>query len=189
MSDMVQVPRRARHDDGLHVDDLDELDLPPHTELIEGNLHLMMSPQRSLHANIIIELVNQFRAQLGRDQWIIEPEMAVLIDKHNLPEPDVVVVHSQPDYGDDTTRYRAEDVAIAVEVESPATWRNDRGLKMDLYAGAGIDGYLLIGKDDLGVLQLDWYRLDGDQYRLVQRRPEVLDLGEPWDLTIDLRPV
>lgn len=191
MSGMMSMPTRPPHDDGRwRDDDLDRFDFPGHTELLEGNLHLMMSPQRFQHFKIIFGVANQLEDQLGgTGEWLIGAEMAVLIDQHNVPEPDIVVVKARPDYGDDTTRFHAEDVAIAIEVESPATKHNDRGLKKDLYAKAGIDGYLLIGKDDQDVLQIDWYRLDGNRYRLVERRHEVIDLGEPWDLAIDLRKV
>lgn len=184
--DMITIPSRPPHEDGRwHNEDLDDYDFPDHTEIIEGQL-IMMAAQRSRHADII----DAVKAQLGRQippDVIVQREMAILIDKHNVPEPDVLVVKSQPDYGPDTTRYRVEDVLLAVEVESPSTDLDDRYRKPALYAKAGIGHYLRVSEHpDTKVLHLHYYRLDGNSYTEVTSWPTHLEITDPWPVTLDL---
>jgi Uma2 family endonuclease len=185
--EMITIPRRPPHEDGRwHADDLNQFDFPSHTEIIEGQLVLMMSPQRHRHVRAIDAIRNQLESALGEEEWIVDREMAVVVDEYNVPEPDVVVVRKRPEYGPKTTRYRAEDVVFAVEVESPATWREDRGRKKELYAKAGIGDYLIVSEDHQDGLRLDWWRLDGEVYRHVKGQADVIRLTEPWSVTVNL---
>lgn len=104
--------------DGYTVDDLFTLpDLPPHTELIDGSL-VFVSPRRCFHAKTIELLMNGLRRTLP-DDLSVEREMTVVLDRRNGPEPDLSVVRGAAVTGLEQTRFRAEDVLLAIEVVSP----------------------------------------------------------------------
>lgn len=104
--------------DGYTVDDLFTLpDLPPHTELIDGSL-VFVSPQRRFHAKMIELLMNGLRRTVPED-LSVEREMTVVLDRRNGPEPALSVVRAAAITGLEQTRFRAEDVLLAIEVVSP----------------------------------------------------------------------
>ncbi|MFK0190805.1 Uma2 family endonuclease [Kitasatospora sp. NPDC090308] len=122
---------------GYTADDLDRLpDLPPHTELIDGGL-VFVSPQAKFHIRVILALYGALAAAVP-DGWEVWPEMTVELDGRNRPEPDLVVVDSGSDTGQEQTYFLAEDVLLAVEVVSPGSRTRDREIKPRKYAAAGI---------------------------------------------------
>ncbi|MFJ4675972.1 Uma2 family endonuclease [Kitasatospora sp. NPDC088783] len=122
---------------GYTADDLDRLpDLPPHTELIDGGL-VFVSPQAKFHIRVILALYGALAAAVP-DGWEVWPEMTVELDGRNRPEPDLVVVDSGSDTGQEQTYFLAEDVLLAVEVVSPESRTRDREIKPRKYAAAGI---------------------------------------------------
>ncbi|NJQ14067.1 Uma2 family endonuclease [Streptomyces bohaiensis] len=122
---------------GWTVEDLYRLpDLPPHTELIDGSL-VFMSPQRRFHALVIYLLEHELRVQ-APTHLAVEREMTVVLSARTATEPDLSVVQRSAVGGLTTTRYRAEDVVLAVEVVSPDSTARDRDTKPHKYAAAGI---------------------------------------------------
>lgn len=125
---------------GWTADDLDTLPhLPPHTELIDGSL-IFVSPQTRFH----MRAVTFFERQL---ESLVPPELDVLreftidIDRHNRPEPDVIVCREDVLTGWEQTRLPAEAVLLAIEVVSPESVDRDRETKPLKYARAGIPHY------------------------------------------------
>ncbi|MFB7179661.1 Uma2 family endonuclease [Streptomyces sp. NPDC056257] len=122
---------------GWTADDLDTLpNLPPHTELIDGSL-VFVSPQTRFH----LRAVNFFERQLESvvpDGLEVLREFTIDIDRHNRPEPDVIVVPKESEEDPDQTRLPAGSVRLAIEVVSPESVARDREAKPVKYARAMI---------------------------------------------------
>ncbi|GGX00946.1 Uma2 family endonuclease [Streptomyces noursei] len=135
--------------DGYTVDDLFTLpNLPPHTELIDGSL-IFVSPQRKFHALVLYVLEHGLRTT-APDEFRVQREMTVVLDKRNAPEPDISVVRAEADTGLDQTRFQAKDVHLAIEVVSPESESRDRTTKPVKYAAAGIPNFWRVERDGNG---------------------------------------
>ncbi|GAA3879084.1 Uma2 family endonuclease [Streptomyces sp. NPDC003631] len=142
---------------GWEADDLDNApDLPRHTELIDGALIFMMSPQRSWHARIVTRLTTALDEQ-APEGFEIDREMTVKLNTKTRPEPDVLAV-TVP-YDPDRTRYLPDEVALAIEVVSDESADRDRSLKPFKYAQAGIPHYWRI-EEEGGLPVIHTYELD-----------------------------
>ncbi|GGS84619.1 Uma2 family endonuclease [Streptomyces griseoviridis] len=125
---------------GWLADDLDELpNLPPHTELIDGSL-VFVSPQTRFHSRALYLFEHALLGQVP-DEWEVNREMTVRLDRQNRPEPDVLVSRADADTGHRQTWFGPEDVLIVVEVVSDDSRERDRDVKPRKYAGAGIPHY------------------------------------------------
>ncbi len=184
MTDIL-LPRPPR-DSGWESDDLDEYDLPDHVELIYGALEVMMSPQRAWHDEVIFQLRLILRAQLP-EAYKVRQEMTVRIDNKSRPEPDLVVYRDRPEYDLKTKWFRPEDVALAVEVESPESEVRDRELKPLLYAKAKIRHYLRVVESESGEPLLFHCRLEQGGYEFVSEHRARLVLGDPFAIDEQLK--
>ncbi|GAB3173800.1 Uma2 family endonuclease [Streptomyces incanus] len=177
--------------DGYTVDDLFTLpDLPPHTELIDGSL-VFVSPQRRFHFLVIDLLVQGLRSSLG-PEFSVEREMTVILDDRNGPEPDVSVVRADAVTGLDQTRFRAEDVLLAVEVVSPDSESRDRTTKPQKYAAAGIPNYWRVEQNGTtSGLVIHVYELDPltKSYVHMGMHREKIKVDRPYAIDIDLPPI
>ncbi|MFF2039884.1 Uma2 family endonuclease [Kitasatospora sp. NPDC058170] len=132
--------------EGWFAEDLDRLtQAPRHTELIDGALVFMTSPQRSWHGRVVTALTVALEDQ-APDDTVVDREMTIRLDRRNRPEPDVVAAMTS--YDPDRTWYDAADVTLVVEVVSPESVDRDRGLKLRKYAAAGIPHYWLVEEED-----------------------------------------
>ncbi|MFI9017238.1 Uma2 family endonuclease [Streptomyces griseus] len=174
--------------DGYTVDDLFTLpDLPPHTELIDGNL-VCASPQRDSHSTMIDLLMTGLRST-APPEVRVRREMTVVLDRRNAPEPDVSVVRTEAITGLDVTRYQAADVLLAVEVVSPDSEARDREAKPHKYATAGIPHFWLVettGTDRHPVVRV--YELDPvtKAYALTGIHHDRLKTGVPFPVDVDI---
>lgn len=189
--------RRANHGwpvpppDGYTVDDFFTLDdLPPHTELIDGSL-VFVSPQRKFHTLAMYLLEQGLRLHLP-GHLRVRREMAVVLGKRSVPEPDLVVVSAEADGNQRQTRYEAADVLLAVEVVSPDSEDRDRDTKPHKYAAAGIQHFWLVemaGENDHPMVIT--YELDpvNKTYVSTGVHHDRLKLSAPYDIDIDLTSV
>ncbi|GGM36919.1 Uma2 family endonuclease [Promicromonospora citrea] len=135
LPDWMRPPRP----EGWLAEDLDNLpDAPRHTELIDGVLVFMMSPQRRWHSSVIFALRTELTHQ-ATEGFVVDSEMTVRLDERNRPEPDVIVSTTTID--DDATCYDVDDVVLAIEVVSPESAHRDRTVKPHKYAEAGISHF------------------------------------------------
>ncbi|MDG4784581.1 Uma2 family endonuclease [Micromonospora sp. WMMD1102] len=157
---MTAVPAwmRPPRPEGWRADDLDRLpEAPRHTELIDGALVFMMSPQRSWHGRVVTALAVSLTQQ-APEGIEVEREMTIRLDEWNRPEPDLLATTAP--YEPDRTCYVPEDVLLVVEVVSPESAHRDRTVKLRKYAEAGIAHYWRVeDEDDLPVVHS--YELDG----------------------------
>ncbi|MFD2028294.1 Uma2 family endonuclease [Promicromonospora aerolata] len=145
---MTELPgwMRPPRPEGWLAEDLDNLpDAPRHTELIDGALVFMMSPQRRRHSSIVFSLRTDLTRQ-APEGAVVDSEMTVRLDKYNRPEPDVIV--STASIAGDATWYEAKDIILAVEVVSPESVHRDRTVKPHKYAEAGIRHFWRVETED-----------------------------------------
>lgn len=153
LPDWMRPPRA----EGWFAEDLDRLpETPRHTELIDGALVFMRSPQRWWHGHLVTMLTMALMEQapayvrVGR-------EMTIKLDQRNRPEPDLLVTTA--DFDGDRTWFAPDEVRLAVEVVSPESAHRDRTVKLHKYAEAGIPHYWRIEDED-GAPIVHVYELD-----------------------------
>lgn len=154
LPDWMRPPRA----EGWFAEDLDHLpEAPRHTELIDGALVFMMSPQRSWHGRLVTSLTSALIEQAPRGIEV-EREMTIRLDARNRPEPDLLATTAP--YDPDRTWYAPQDVVLVVEVVSPESAHRDRTVKLRKYAEAGIQHYWRIEAEGTSPA-LHAYELDG----------------------------
>ncbi|MEV8098794.1 Uma2 family endonuclease [Kitasatospora sp. NPDC085879] len=181
LPDWMRPPRA----EGWFAEDLDRLpEAPRHTELIDGALVFMMSPQRSWHGRLVTGLTLALMAQVP-DGVEVEREMTIRLDARNRPEPDLLLT-SAP-YDPDRTWYSPEDVLFVVEVVSPESAHRDRTVKLRKYAEAGIRHHWCVEDED-GVPAVHVYELDAPtgSYAPAGIFRRALRLSLPVEIDLDL---
>ncbi|MFJ2651701.1 Uma2 family endonuclease [Streptomyces sp. NPDC087420] len=181
LPDWMRPPRA----EGWFAEDLDRLpEAPRHTELIDGALVFMMSPQRSWHGRVVTALTVALTDQ-ATGGVEIEREMTIRLDARNRPEPDLLVT-TLP-YDANRTSYAPEDVRLVVEVVSPESAHRDRTVKLLKYAQAGIPHYWRLEDED-GSPVVHVYELDEPTatYVPVGIFRDSLHRPVPFEVTLDL---
>ncbi|WP_433827257.1 Uma2 family endonuclease [Actinoplanes sp. CA-015351] len=185
---MTAVPEwmRPPRIEGWFADDLDHLpEAPRHTELIDGALVFMMSPQRAWHGRAVSALLLALSEQAPAGVEV-EREMTIRLDERNRPEPDLLATKA-PYYEPDRTFYLPDQVLLVVEVVSPESAHRDRTVKLRKYAEAGIAHYWRVEDED-GSPVVHAYEIDGPTRSYVPtgiHRHE-LRTTKPFAITIDL---
>ncbi|MFE7117328.1 Uma2 family endonuclease [Streptomyces sp. NPDC057654] len=185
LPDWMRPPRA----EGWFAEDLDHLpEAPRHTELIDGALIFMGSPQRSWHGRLVTDLTVALMAQAPVDIEV-EREMTIRLDARNRPEPDLLLTTAP--YDADRTWYAPEDVQLAIEVVSPEPAHRDRTVKLRKYAEAGIRHYWCV-EDEKGVpavhVYVYVYELDEPtgSYAPAGIFRDTLTRSVPFDICLDL---
>lgn len=172
---------------GWTADDLDRLPPEaPRCEVLDGAL-IVMSPQRSFHSRAMRRLADAIERVMPVG-WQVDTEMGITINKRNRPEPDLVVVYPGVEANPDRTWYRPEEVALAIEIQSPESILRDPVTKPKKYAHAGIPHYWLI--DDVKgapIVQVFVFDQAEKRYVEVSMERHKLEVAEPFPMTIDLQ--
>lgn len=127
-------------------------------ELIEGEI-VEMTLIGSRHSGCIDSLTRTLVLHLGESAWV-RIQNPVTIGCHSEPEPDVVVARARPG-GYSDAHPGPEDVLLLIEVADTSV-PFDRGIKLPLYARAGIPEFWLV---DLTRDAIEVYREpEGDGY-------------------------
>jgi Uma2 family endonuclease len=184
---MTAVPEwmRPPRPEGWYADDLDKLpEAPRHTELIDGALVFVMSPQRVSHARVVTALVNSLTSQAPAGIEV-DREITIRLDRWNRPEPDLVVTDAA--YDPSRTFYSPEETVLVVEVVSPESAHRDRTVKLRKYAEAGIANHWRIEDED-GAPAVHAYELDGPtrSYAPSGIHRHELRTTTPFPITLDL---
>ncbi|MGW1071359.1 Uma2 family endonuclease [Streptomyces sp. NPDC002537] len=171
--------------EGWFAEDLDRLhEAPRHTELIDGALVFRLTPQRWWHSRAVTALRVALEKQAPGGTEVCR-EMTLCLDKHNRPEPDVLVTTAS--FAPDRTWFAPEEVQLAVEVVSPESAHRDRTVKLRKYAEAGIPHYWRVEDVD-GAPVVHVYELDGPTGRYAPAGifREILKRPVPFDIELDL---
>jgi Uma2 family endonuclease len=149
-------------------------------ELFDGSVFVSPAPtpRHQLISTRLIQILGEAAKGSGlslfhdinvrlRPEYICIPDLAVTAE---IDVDDLVV--------------DANAVRLVCEITSPSNAANDRVLKMNYYAAAGIPWYLLIEQDSAA---LHLYQLAGDTYLLhsLTSPGDVLNLVEPLVANID----
>ncbi|XVV04681.1 Uma2 family endonuclease [Actinosynnema sp. CA-248983] len=181
LPDWMRPPRP----EGWFAEDLDRLpEAPRHTELIDGALVFMMSPQRVWHARVVTALTTALTGQ-APEGVEVDREVTIRLDARNRPEPDILVTTAPVD--PDRTWFAPEDVLLAVEVTSPESEHRDRTVKLRKYAEAGVRHHWLVEEEDNRPVA-HVYELDEPTrtYAPAGIFRGTLELRVPFPITVDL---
>jgi Uma2 family endonuclease len=107
-------------------------------EILDGGLHVSPPPPEP-HETLVRAVVSTLRAAAPEGWWACD-RLGIATAGSNLV-PDVAVLRPR---SSGATWCDPADVALVVEVESPATRRYDRLLKPAVYAAAGIPSLWLV---------------------------------------------
>ena len=88
-------------------------------------------------------------------------DVDVFLPDGNIFRPDLCVVSDLSKVGEDMKVHGVPD--LCVEVLSPSTAKNDRGIKKNIYARNGVREYWIVDRRAKDVYV---YKLDGDHYEL-----------------------
>ncbi|MBB4946405.1 Uma2 family endonuclease [Kitasatospora gansuensis] len=181
LPDWMHPPR----EEGWFAEDLDSLaEAPRHTELIDGALVFMTSPQRAWHGRIVTALTVTL-GDLAPEGVSVEREMTIHLDRRNRLEPDLLVTTAE--FDPDRTWFAPSDVLLVVEVESPESAHRDRTVKLRKYAEAGIGHYWLIEREnDLPVAHVHELDVPTGDYVPVGIFRGTLARPVPFPVTVDL---
>jgi Uma2 family endonuclease len=136
-----------------HVGILTETD---RVELIEGEI-IQLAPVGQRHAACVARLTRRLIQALG-DRVLLWPQNPVRLPRDTEPRPDVVLLRPRPD---DYFRHpaRPEDILLLTEV-ADISYRYDRGVKLPLYARAGVPEVWIV---DLTHAVVEIYRQPGSR--------------------------
>lgn len=130
-------------------------------ELIEGDI-IDMAPINSPHSGTVIRLTQRLSILVGKAA-LVSVQNPLVLDIYSVPQPDIAVLRPREDFY--TTKHPGpEDVLIVVEV-ADTTLRDDREVKVPLYAAHGIPEVWLV---DVEKKEVHVFReVEASQYRNV----------------------
>ncbi|MEL7220114.1 MAG: Uma2 family endonuclease [Bacteroidota bacterium] len=140
-------------------------------ELLNGQI-VYMSPVGRFHA-ACVSMLNEWFFQTLKRAYIIRVQDPIVLDNLSEPEPDIVIAKRKADYYAQGLP-KPEDVRLIVEV-ADSSLAKDKGVKLPLYAAAGIQEYWLI---NVSKEQLEIYTLPtekGYTGQQVYQIPDQLD--------------
>ncbi|MFN4254874.1 MAG: Uma2 family endonuclease [Saprospiraceae bacterium] len=113
-------------------------------ELLNGNLVKRASPSFN-HQDVHAELFARMRifASEKRLGKVVSAPMDVFFDDGNCPQPDIVFISSERSFIIEKGYINGAPDLI-VEIISPGTGKNDRGIKKDLYERYAVKEYWVI---------------------------------------------
>ena len=145
MASATEPPIRQRPIKRVEYERLTEqgfFDSDERVELLDGLL-VFREPQYAPHATAVRLAIKALRAAFGPG-WLVDGQLPVALDDVSEPEPDVAVVAG------DAREYRAAHPTRPVLVLEVAesSLAKDRGLKLALYARAGLADYWIVNLVD-----------------------------------------
>jgi Uma2 family endonuclease len=148
-------------------------------EIVDGGLHVTPPPPGS-HDALVRAVVTTLRSAAPPGWWACDRLGVEFGDSNLVPDVTVLRPRSSGAIWSDPA-----DVALVVEVETPATRRYDRILKPTLYAEAGIANYWRIEPGPV-VPVLRVYQLAGGAYHLRHsiEGAEPVKLGAPYPIRV-----
>ena len=148
-------------------------------EIVDGCLHVAPPPAES-HEAVVRGVVTTLRSAAPPGWWVCA-RLGVQLGESNLV-PDVTVLRPR---SSGAVWSDPADVALVVEVETPATRRYDRILKPTLYAEAGIHAFWRV-EAGRATPVLRTYVLSGGRYRALHsiEGAEPVKLDAPYPLRV-----
>jgi len=132
--------RRFTVEDYYQMADVGILAPKERVELIEGEI-LVMSPIGNPH-QACVDRLNDFSVPRLTGRAIVRVQGSIRLGKRSAPQPDLVLLRPRPDFYASGFA-NAQDVFLVIEVMDTSA-RYDRGIKLPLYARAGISEVWLV---------------------------------------------
>ena len=131
----IELPRRRFTVEEYHrMAEAGILHESDRVELIEGEV-VQMTPIGLHHAACVAQFAHRLAVAVG-GRALLWPQNPIQLHHDSEPQPDVVVLRLRPD-GYRRHPAQPEDVLLVVEV-ADTSYRYDHGVKLPLYARAGI---------------------------------------------------
>lgn len=172
--------------DGFTVDQYVKMTLGYRwTELLDGRIVANPSP-RPWHGLLVRRLANALEDSAPKE-FVVLTEQDVMLNDNTAPAPDIVAVRAES-FDLDRVAQPASDVVLVVEVWSPGNRLEERALKPQRYAAAGIPFFWSVERRN-GRLIVHTYDLDGmsGEYSKISEQVDTLTVDAPWKTTVDLR--
>jgi Uma2 family endonuclease len=152
-------------------------------EVLDGELYVTPAPtplHQRLSKRLQRRLEDHFEASSVAE--VFNAPIDVVLAEHDIVEPDLVVVANP---GQVSSRAIEGAPLLVVEVLSPSTRAQDRGIKLRRYALLGVQHYWIVDPD---AQTIECRRLEAGDYRLLVEAavPDVLRHPDWPELAIDL---
>lgn len=150
-------------------------------ELINGFPFQLLPSASQKHSKLQGELVYQSKKSLKQNDQNCNREVFLELDwkinEQTVVRPDIMVVCGQP-----TEDYLNFPPVLIIELLSPATIKNDRVIKFELYREQGVKFYLMVNvlKDTVEV-----YELIDNFYKQVEKNTFDIDKNCLMDFDFD----
>lgn len=156
-----QLQEVLAREHGLRQKFYEEITEDQTVEFINGQvcLHSPVQRRHSVASDLLFKLLSTHvdRHQLG---WVGHEKLLVVLTRNDY-EPDVAFWRAEraKDFSADQMKFPAPD--FVVEVLSPSTVKNDRGVKFEDYAAHGVGEYWIV---DPEAERIEKYVLEGESF-------------------------
>ncbi len=158
----------------------EEYDALPETnqivELIDGEI--IASPPLDIHQKTLLKVVKTVMTLMKKGEACLVPT-GLHFDDENSFEPDLFWVSAENEHCflEDNGRYWHGAPDLVIEILSPTTASNDRGVKFEMYEQHGVREYWMVDPD---ANYVEIYRLEGDKFE----RQGLFKPNQPFTSTV-----
>ena len=152
-------------------------------EVLDGELYVTPAPT-PLHQRVSKRLQRRLEAffEDGGLGEVFNAPIDLILGEHDIVQPDLLIVGNPAQI---TQRAVEGAPLLVVEILSPSTRSQDRGVKMRRYAELAVAHYWIVDPD---AERIECLRLEGSAYRIVTEAsvPETLSHPDWPGLSVDL---